>query len=144
MTQELLRKEYRQFDPDYRYSRFCELYQLWRRKQSEVLPQEQKVGEKLEAPFPDDFTVALLTRFSYSEAVSQVECLGDVSYGGRRIHFDEEMAIVIDCLSEGPKPTVRFLMEKLNSRISKASLLELLSELLRQGIVALEPPAVEG
>ncbi len=31
----------------YRYSRFCELYQRWRRKQDVVLRQEHKAGEKL-------------------------------------------------------------------------------------------------
>jgi transposase len=35
-------------NPDgYRYSRFCELYQRWRRKQDVVLRQEHKAGEKL-------------------------------------------------------------------------------------------------
>jgi transposase len=34
LTQQLLWEEYRQANPDgYRYSRFCELYQRWRRKQ---------------------------------------------------------------------------------------------------------------
>jgi transposase len=34
VTQQLLWEEYRQANPDgYRYSRFCELYQRWRRKQ---------------------------------------------------------------------------------------------------------------
>ena len=33
VTQQLLWEEYRQANPDgYRYSRFCELYQRWRRK----------------------------------------------------------------------------------------------------------------
>ena len=44
----LLWEEYRQAQPDgYRYSRFCELYQRWRRKQEVVLRQEHKAGEKL-------------------------------------------------------------------------------------------------
>jgi hypothetical protein len=38
VTQQLLWEEYRQANPDgYRYSRFCELYQRWRRKQDVVL-----------------------------------------------------------------------------------------------------------
>ena len=37
LTQQLLWEEYRQSNPDgYRYSRFCELYQRWRRKQDLV------------------------------------------------------------------------------------------------------------
>jgi len=48
VTQQLLWEEYRQANPDgYRYSRFCELYQRWRRKQDVVLRQEHKAGEKL-------------------------------------------------------------------------------------------------
>jgi hypothetical protein len=45
LTQQLLWEEYRQANPDgYRYSRFCELYQRWRRKQDVVLRQEHKAG----------------------------------------------------------------------------------------------------
>jgi len=48
LTQQLLWEEYRRANPDgYRYSRFCELYQCWRRKQDVVLRQEHKAGEKL-------------------------------------------------------------------------------------------------
>jgi len=48
LTQQLLWEEYRQANPDgYRYSRFCELYQRWRRRQDVVLRQEHKAGEKL-------------------------------------------------------------------------------------------------
>src|SRR5579862_1474400 len=48
VTQQLLWEEYRQTNPDgYQYSRFCELYQRWRRKQDVVLRQEHKAGEKL-------------------------------------------------------------------------------------------------
>ncbi len=48
VTQQLLWEEYRQANPDgYQYSRFCELYRRWRRKQDVVLRQEHKAGEKL-------------------------------------------------------------------------------------------------
>src|SRR6201988_626214 len=48
VTQQLLWEEYRHANPDgYRYSRFCELYERWRRKQDVVLRQEHKAGEKL-------------------------------------------------------------------------------------------------
>jgi len=44
----LLWEEYRQAQPDgYDYSRVCELYQRWRRKQEVVFRQEHKAGEKL-------------------------------------------------------------------------------------------------
>jgi hypothetical protein len=43
LTQQLLWEEYRQANPDgYRYSRFCELHQRWRRKQDVVLRQEHR------------------------------------------------------------------------------------------------------
>lgn len=48
LTLQLLWEEYRSDHPDgYRYSRFCELYQGWRRKQEVVLRQEHRAGEKL-------------------------------------------------------------------------------------------------
>jgi transposase len=47
VTLQLLWEEYRQSQPEgYRYSRFCELYQRWRRKQDLVLRQEHRAGEK--------------------------------------------------------------------------------------------------
>ena len=47
LTLQLAWEEYRQANPDgYRYSRFCELYGRWRRKQDVVLRQEYKAGEK--------------------------------------------------------------------------------------------------
>lgn len=48
LTLQLVWEEYRVQNPDgYRYSRFCELYQRWRRKQEVVLRQEHRAGEKL-------------------------------------------------------------------------------------------------
>jgi transposase len=48
LTQQLRWEEYRQANPDgYRYSRFCELYERWRRKRGVVLRQEHKAGEDL-------------------------------------------------------------------------------------------------
>jgi transposase len=44
---QLLWEEYREANPDgYRYSRFCELYQRWRKKLDVVMRQEHKAGEK--------------------------------------------------------------------------------------------------
>ena len=47
LTLQLAWEEYRQVHPEgYGYSRFCELYQRWRRKQDVVLRQEHQPGEK--------------------------------------------------------------------------------------------------
>ena len=47
LTLQLLWEEYRETQPGgYGYSRFCELYGRWRRKQDVVLRQEHKPGEK--------------------------------------------------------------------------------------------------
>jgi transposase len=48
LTLQLVWEEYRaQNQEGYRYSRFCELYQRWRRQQEVVLRQEHRAGEKL-------------------------------------------------------------------------------------------------
>ena len=48
LTLQLLWEEHRAVHPDgYGYSRFCELYQRWRRKLDVVLRQEHRAGEKL-------------------------------------------------------------------------------------------------
>lgn len=48
LTLQLAWEEYRAQHPGgYRYSRFCELYQRWRRKLEVVLRQEHRAGEKL-------------------------------------------------------------------------------------------------
>lgn len=48
LTLQLVWEEYRAQNPEgYRYSRFCELYQRWRRQQEVVLRQEHRAGEKL-------------------------------------------------------------------------------------------------
>ena len=48
LTLQLAWEEYRQAHPDgYGYSRFCELYQRWRRHLDVVLRQEHPAGEKL-------------------------------------------------------------------------------------------------
>ena len=47
LTLQLAWEQYRQAHPEgYGYSRFCELYQRWRKKQDVVLRQEHKPGEK--------------------------------------------------------------------------------------------------
>lgn len=48
LTLQLIWEEYRQTDPQgYGYSRFCELYERWSRKQDVVLRQEHRAGEKM-------------------------------------------------------------------------------------------------
>jgi transposase len=48
LTLQLSWEEYRLAQTEgYRYSRFCELYQRWRRKQEVVMHQEHRAGEKL-------------------------------------------------------------------------------------------------
>src|SRR3954447_10362682 len=48
LTLQLVWEEYRAVFPNgYGYSRFCELYQRWRRAQEVVLRQEHRAGEKL-------------------------------------------------------------------------------------------------
>jgi transposase len=48
LTLQLVWEEYRESQPDgYGYSRFCELYQLWHRKQDVVLRQDHLPGEKM-------------------------------------------------------------------------------------------------
>jgi transposase len=48
LTLQLVWEEYRAVHPNgYGYSRFCELYQRWRRKLEVVLRQEHRAGEKL-------------------------------------------------------------------------------------------------
>ena len=47
VTMQLLWEEYREANPDgYRYSRFCELYQRWRKKLDVVMRQEHKAGRE--------------------------------------------------------------------------------------------------
>ncbi len=48
VTLQLLWEEYRGQNPDgYRYSRYCDLYRSWRRRQDVVLRHEHRAGEKL-------------------------------------------------------------------------------------------------
>ena len=48
LTLRLVWKEYREQQPEgYGYSRFCELYRSWRRRQHVVIRQRHRAGEKL-------------------------------------------------------------------------------------------------
>ena len=95
LTLQLLWEEYRANHSDgYGYSRFCELYRRWRRKQEVVLRQEHRAGEKLfvdyagqSVPVQDPATgevreaqlfVAVLgaSNYTYAEA-TRTQGLGD-------------------------------------------------------------------
>ncbi len=55
VTLQLLWEEYRDKNPDgYRYSRFCDLYRRWLRRQEVVLRQEHRAGEKLFVDYAGD------------------------------------------------------------------------------------------
>ena len=55
VTLQLLWEEYREKNPDgYRYSRFCDLYRGWLRRQEVVLRQEYRAGEKLFVDYAGD------------------------------------------------------------------------------------------
>lgn len=55
VTVQLLWEEYREKNPDgYRYSRFCDLYRRWLRRQEVVLRQEHRAGEKLFVDYAGD------------------------------------------------------------------------------------------
>lgn len=55
LTLQLVWEEYHATHPEgYRYSRFCELYQRWRRQQEVVLRQEHRAGEKVFVDYAGD------------------------------------------------------------------------------------------
>lgn len=60
LTLQLVWEEYRATHPEgYRYSRFCELYQRWRRQQEVVLRQEHRAGEKLFVDYAGDINLGV-------------------------------------------------------------------------------------
>ncbi|MGH9719711.1 MAG: IS21 family transposase, partial [Bryobacteraceae bacterium] len=55
MTLQLLWEEYRDQNPDGdRYSRYCDLYRSWLRRQELVLRHEHRAGEKLFVDYAGD------------------------------------------------------------------------------------------
>lgn len=59
VTLQLLWEEYRENNPEgYRYSRFCDLYRRWLRRQEVVLRQEHRAGERLFVDYAGD-TIAI-------------------------------------------------------------------------------------
>ena len=94
LTLALLWEEYRQAQPDgYRYSRFCELYQRWRRKQEVVLRQEHKAGEKLFVDWAGDTIPIYDPRGGpMQQAHLFVAVLGASSYTYAEATPDEQLA----------------------------------------------------
>src|SRR6266436_7614933 len=93
VTLQLLWEEYRQSQPEgYRYSRFCELYQRWRRKQDVVLRQEHKAGEKIFVDWAGA-TIPVYDRHSGQawQAPLFVAALGASSYTFAECTRDQQM-----------------------------------------------------
>jgi hypothetical protein len=84
LTLALLWEKYRQVQPDgYRYSRFCELYQRWRRKQEVVLRREHKAGEKVFVDWAGD-TVPIYDPKRRTGATGASICRG---FGSQFLHL---------------------------------------------------------
>jgi transposase len=82
LTLQLVWEEYRAAHPEgYRYSRFCELYQHWRKRQEVVMRQEHRAGEKLFVDYAGD-TIAVQDPQSGETRQAQlfVAVLGASSY----------------------------------------------------------------
>jgi len=94
LTQQLLWEEYRQANPDgYRYSRFCGLYQRWRRKQDVVMRQEHKAGEKVFVDWAGDTIPIYDPRGGpIQQAHLFVAVLGASSYTYAEVTPDEQLA----------------------------------------------------
>lgn len=99
VTLQLLWEEYRQSQPEgYRYSRFCELYRRWQRKQDIVLRQEHHAGEKMFVDWAGD-TIPIYDR-NGGEAQSAslfVAALGASSYTFARATASQNLAHWIEC-----------------------------------------------
>jgi transposase len=93
VTLQLVWEEYRDANPDgYRYSRFCELYQRWRRKLDVVLRQEHKAGEKAFVDWAGS-TMPIHDRDSGNvlQASLFVAALGASSYTWAEVTHDQQM-----------------------------------------------------
>jgi transposase len=82
VTLQLLWEEYREKNPDgYRYSRFCDLYRRWLRRQEVVLRQEHRAGEKLFVDYAGDtIPIYSATGGETTAAAIFVAVLGASSY----------------------------------------------------------------
>ena len=90
---QLLWQEYREANPNgYRYSRYCELYQRWRKKQDVVMRQQHTPGEKA---FIDWAGATFPIHDRHSNTVRQaslfVAVLGASSYTDAELTRDQQM-----------------------------------------------------
>jgi transposase len=98
VTLQLLWEEYRENNPaGYGYSRFCELYEVWRRQQNVVLRQEHRAGEKMFV----DWAGATIPVFDRDTGDCQPACLFVAVLGASSYTFayatpSQEMAHWID------------------------------------------------
>lgn len=93
VTLQLLWEEYRAANPEgYRYSRFCELFQRWRKKQSVVMRQQHTPGEKAFIDWAGT-TIPIYDRHSGAvrHASLFVAVLGASSYTYAEITRDQQM-----------------------------------------------------
>ena len=99
VTLQLLWEEYRENNPAaYSYSRFCELYEAWRRQQNVVLRQEHRAGEKMFVDWAGA-TIPVYDRDSgeCNSACLFVAVLGASSYTFAYATPSQEMPHWIDC-----------------------------------------------
>jgi transposase len=99
VTLQLLWEEYRESRPDgYGYSRFCELYQRWKRNQDVVLRQEHHAGEKMFVDWAGDAILVHDRRTGETTAASLfVAVLGASTYTFARAALNQGLANWIDC-----------------------------------------------
>jgi transposase len=99
VTLQLLWEEYRQSQPEgYRYSRFCELYRRWQRKQDIVLRQEHRAGEKMFVDWAGD-TIPIYDRNGSEPQPASlfVAALGASSYTFARATASQDLPNWIEC-----------------------------------------------
>jgi hypothetical protein len=99
VTLQLLLDEYRQCQPEgYLYSRFCELYRRWQRKQDVVLRQDHRAGEKMFVDWAGD-TIPIYDRGGAEPQPASlfVAALGASSYTFARATASQNLANWIEC-----------------------------------------------
>jgi hypothetical protein len=91
---------------------------------------------------PGEYLVNSLVRFPGMDHVrhSLDQDSIEVTVAGKTVGFHAEMTGVLERLSRGPAPTVRALIAEFGTQISAERLLEALSRLVAEGIIALTGP----
>lgn len=99
VTLQLVWEEYRETQPDgYSYSRFCELYDRWRRNQDVVLRQEHRAGEKMFVDWAGD-TIPLHDQHTgeITAASLFVAVLGASTYTFARATLNQDLSNWVEC-----------------------------------------------